>query len=117
LIPIAAVYFVAHYFTYIATIGQRAIRLASDPLDRGWNLFGTAGYEPTSFLRPAWVWVTQVALIVLGHAVAVLLSHEVAVENTKGRGASVRALLPGAAVAVAYTFAGLWVLAEGIAGD
>ena len=45
LIPIAGVYFIAHYAAYVLVLGQLAIPLMSDPLDRGWNLFGTAGYH------------------------------------------------------------------------
>ena len=43
LIPIAAAYVVAHYFSLLAYNGQSALALASDPLGRGSDLFGTAG--------------------------------------------------------------------------
>ncbi len=42
LVPIAAVYVLAHYLTYLVLDGQAIIYLASDPFGRGWDLFGTA---------------------------------------------------------------------------
>ena len=42
LVPIAAVYVIAHYFSFLAYNGQAIRYLASDPLGEGWDLFGTA---------------------------------------------------------------------------
>ena len=42
LVPIALAYMIAHYFSQLAYQGQAAIFLASDPLGRGWDLFGGA---------------------------------------------------------------------------
>ena len=50
LLPIAAGYLIAHYLTYLLIDGQRIIIAISDPLQRGWDLFGTAFYEPTGRL-------------------------------------------------------------------
>ena len=46
LVPIAFVYVVAHYFSLFVIQGQFAIPLLSDPLGRGWDLFGTADVVP-----------------------------------------------------------------------
>jgi len=43
LVPIAIAY---QYYTYLLIQGQMIISLISDPLGWGWNLFGTAGFEP-----------------------------------------------------------------------
>src|SRR5262249_59983091 len=45
LVPIAIAYHVAHYFSLFFLGGQYVIPLLSDPLGRGWNLFGTAHYQ------------------------------------------------------------------------
>ncbi len=42
LVPIAFVYVVAHYLTFLVFEGQAIVYLASDPLGEGWDLFGTA---------------------------------------------------------------------------
>ena len=36
LVPIAAFYFIAHYFLYLFYIGQLTPAVVFDPLDRGW---------------------------------------------------------------------------------
>ena len=46
LTPIALGYLIAHYFTALAFDGQRIVTVASDPFNVGWNLFGTATFEP-----------------------------------------------------------------------
>ena len=43
LIPIAAAYVLAHYVSLLAFNSQAISYLASDPLGKGWDLFGTAG--------------------------------------------------------------------------
>ena len=46
LVPIAAAYMVAHYFSLFIREGQFIIPLVSDPFGHGWDLFGTADYAP-----------------------------------------------------------------------
>ena len=65
LVPIAIAYHLAHYFTYLLVQGQLLIRLASDPLGLGWNLFGTARYRPEiGIVGARAVWYTAVIAIV-----------------------------------------------------
>ena len=51
LLPIAVGYLVAHYLTYLLIDGQRIVIAISDPFQQGWDLFGTAFFEP----RPDWL--------------------------------------------------------------
>ena len=61
LVPIAFVYMVAHYFTLFVLQGQFAIPLLSDPLGRGWDLFGTAHVTPDlTVISPNTTWYVQV---------------------------------------------------------
>ncbi len=53
LLPIAVGYLVAHYLTYLLIDGQGIVIAVSDPLQQGWDLFGTAFYEPSGGLAPA----------------------------------------------------------------
>lgn len=46
LVPIAVAYHAAHFLTYLLIQGQAIFTLVSDPFGFGWDLFGTAGYEP-----------------------------------------------------------------------
>ena len=79
LVPIALAYQAAHYYTLLITEGQNLFALASDPFGWGWNLFGTTNYEvDVNVVGAAFVWYSQVGLIVAGHVVAVYLAHVVA---------------------------------------
>ena len=53
LLPIAAGYLIAHYLTYLLIDGQLIVVAISDPLQRGWDLFGTAFYEPDAVMAAA----------------------------------------------------------------
>jgi hypothetical protein len=80
LVPIAVGYTVAHYFSLVVFQGQAGLLLASDPLGRGWDLFGTADttidYLVVSTTLIAFV---QVGAIVAGHVVGVVAAHDRAV--------------------------------------
>ena len=109
LVPIAAVYFVAHYFSYLLVIGQNAIAPASDPLARGWDLLGTAGHvTDPGIIGAREVWYAQVALIVVGHIAAVVSGARIAA--ARGDAGALRSEAPMAALMVAYTVLGLWIL-------
>ena len=52
--------------------------LVSDPLSRGWNLFGTAeGAMNVSFINyPAVIALTQARAVVCGHLLGVISAHD-----------------------------------------
>ena len=65
LLPIAVGYLIAHYLTYLLINGQYVIVAVSDPLQQGWDLFGTAFFIPTyDWLPPGLVWTAQLAAVV-----------------------------------------------------
>jgi hypothetical protein len=79
LLPISVGYLVAHYLTYLLIDGQRILIAASDPLQQGWDLAGTAFYEPTAgWLPPGLVWTAQLAAVVGGHMLGAWAGHVVA---------------------------------------
>jgi len=115
LVPIAIAYLVAHYLSYTLIQGQFLIRLASDPLGFGWNLFGTAGFRPDIGLVGArFVWYTSLVAIVLGHVVAVALAHLVALRTMGDARSAVRSQVPMLVLMVAYTMMSLWIVAQPI---
>jgi hypothetical protein len=116
LVPIALVYNAAHYYSYLMVQSQYLVPVLDDPLGKGWHLWpAAAAYKPSFALAQAsTVWYAQIVLIVVGHIVAVLLSHLRA--NTVFKSAQ-RALLsqyPMLLLMVAYTFTSLWILAQPI---
>lgn len=115
LVPIAVAYHLAHYFSLLLTAGQFIIPLASDPFGLGWDLFGTARYKvDLGLVSPYVFWYGAVVLIVLGHVIAVLLAHAVALRAFATR--AVASQLPLVALMVAYTMLSLWILAQPVVG-
>jgi polyferredoxin len=113
LVPIAIAYQMAHYYTYLLIQGQMVISLISDPLGWGWNLFGTAGFEPRyGIVGAGFVWYSQVALIVVGHVIAVYLAHVISLRLLRDPGRALRSQLPMLVLMVLYTITSLWILAQ-----
>jgi hypothetical protein len=117
LVPIAVAYHLSHYFSLLLTAGQFIIPLASDPFGAGWDLFGTARYRvDLGVVSPYVFWYGAVTLIVVGHVLAVLQAHRVALRLHAGRGAALASQVPMLALMVAYTTLSLWILAQPIVG-
>ena len=114
LIPIAAVYFAAHYFAYLLIAGQATLGVIVDPFGHSWNPLGWGEYPLSKGVAPAGVvWWVQILLIVWGHVAAVFAAHRLALRGaTRGRALLAQAPLVG--LMVLYTVAGLWVLAQQI---
>ena len=112
LVPIAFAYSVAHYFSLLVFEGQGFPSRLSDPLGQGWDLFGTAGdaidYRVLSTTTIAWI---QVAAIVIGHVVGVVLAHDRAVARYDAVTAA-RSQYALLAIMVGYTVLALVLLLE-----
>jgi hypothetical protein len=77
LVPIALAYAVAHYLTLVFFEGQQLIAAVSDPFALGWDLFGTADRRVDFFITASEpIWYIQVAVIVTGHVLGVVLAHD-----------------------------------------
>jgi hypothetical protein len=114
LVPIAFVYVVAHYATLFLVQGQFAVPLLSDPLGRGWNLFGTAHVTPDlTVLSPNTTWYVQVVALVTGHVAGLALAHDRAVTLFSDRRDALRSQYAMLGLMVLYTVGGLWVLSRG----
>jgi hypothetical protein len=114
LVPIAAAYMVAHYFSYFLIQGAFIIPLASDPFGRGWDLFGTVDFAPNlAIVSPDTVWYVQVSALVVGHVAGLAIAHDRAVTLFESRRAALRSQYPVLALMVLYTVGGLWVLSRG----
>ena len=117
LVPIAVAYHLSHYLTLLLTTGQFAIALASDPFGWGWNLFGTRGHPvDLGIVSPAVYWYGAVALIVVGHVLAVIVAHIEAERRFASHRAALLSQLPMVALMVAYTSLSLWIMAQPIMG-
>jgi hypothetical protein len=113
LLPIALAYHVAHYLSYLLVAGQVVIPLASDPLGRGWDLFGTARYQVAlGIVGARFAWYTAVIVIVAGHVLAMYVAHRLALERFPDRRSARRSQYPLPVLMVGYTMLSLWILAQ-----
>lgn len=106
-LPIAAAYEVAHNYPYVfrnlgllVAMAIRAVGLPVGPL------------EPLGWLPLPAFWATQVVLVVLGHVVAVVAAHGVAVRRYGGGAAARRGHLPLLVLMVGYTVLSLWIVSR-----
>src|SRR5216683_2110166 len=116
LVPIALVYNAAHNYSYVVVQSQGLIPLLNDPLAKGWHLVpALAGYKPSFALAQAsTVWFAQIVLIVVGHVIAVYLSHLKAGEKFRTAQRALLSQYPMLLLMVMYTMTSLWILAQPI---
>ena len=117
ILPIALGYHIAHYLVTFLVDGQYVLALLSDPLGRGWDLLNLGAHSVTTgFLNTQSsvkvIWLTQAGAVVIGHVIAILLAHTLALDLYRDRRRAVLSQLPLAAFMVAYTTFGLWLLAS-----
>jgi hypothetical protein len=115
LIPIAAAYLVAHYFSLLAYNGQALWHLASDPLGDGSDLFGGAqsGID-YSIVSATQIWYVQVAALVLGHVSGLVLAHDRALSTYGNPRAAAGSQVTMLVVMVMFTILGLWLLSAAL---
>lgn len=112
LIPIAAGYAIAHYFSLLVFDGQTTYILASDPYGTGANWFGTSGkVVDYGVVSTRTISLVQAVAIVTGHVVGVVLGHDRAVQLNRRH--QLLAQLPLLVVMVGLTLLALVVLLGG----
>ncbi|HEX5621720.1 MAG TPA: fenitrothion hydrolase [Solirubrobacteraceae bacterium] len=113
LVPIAAVYVIAHYLLYFLYDGQKMKYLISDPLGKGWDLFGTASQGVDySILTQESAWYVYVVVVVLGHVAGLTLAHDRALALYGQAKEAVRSQYWMLAVMVGFTSLALWLLSQ-----
>jgi hypothetical protein len=112
LVPIGIAYVLAHNFALILTGVPVILRSLSDPLGRGWNLFGTASALEGYVASPALVWFAEIVVVVGGHILGILGAHRVAARLAGDHRAAVRGQYALTALMSVYTVVTLWLLAQ-----
>ncbi len=114
LVPIAFVYIIAHYFSLLLYQGEVGYRMLSDPWGRGWDLFGTRGFQPNfTFLTPHTIWYVQVVALVSGHVAGLAVAHDRAVGLFRTPKMALWTQYPMLVLMVLFTVGGLFVLSQG----
>ncbi|HEV3472965.1 MAG TPA: hypothetical protein VG408_07130 [Actinomycetota bacterium] len=112
LVPIGVAYLLAHNAPLLMTGVPQLIRQLSDPFDRGWNLLGTIGWFEGYMPSPAFVWFLEIALIVGGHVIAVLVAHRTAVRVAGSHRAAVMSQVALTTLMSFFTVTTLALLAQ-----
>ncbi|MGX0976933.1 hypothetical protein ACSSVY_002657 [Roseovarius sp. MBR-51] len=109
ILPIALAYHVAHYLTAFLVDGQYVLAALARSLGLT-DLTISAGFLNTPGPVKL-IWMTQAGAVVVGHVIAILLAHALAMRIGEGRRRAVLGQIPLAVFMVAYTILGLWLLA------
>ena len=110
ILPIAIAYHVAHYLTSFMVDGQYVLKIVNDAFALG-QFYVTTGFFNTPGSVKA-IWLTQAGAVVVGHVVAILLAHALAMRDQHNTRRAILWQAPLAAFMLAYTFFGLWLLAS-----
>jgi hypothetical protein len=113
LVPIAFVYVAAHYTTQLLFQGQALTYLGSDPLGRGWDLFGGRD-RPIDYgvIGATATWYWQVGFVVIGHVAALVLAHDRALVVYADAKQAVKSQYWMLGVMVGFTSLALWLLSQ-----
>lgn len=121
ILPISLGFHLSHYLTALLVDSQYALAAASDPFGTGADWFGTRDiYVITSFLSTldgvSSIWLTQTIAVVIGHVLAVIVAHAIAIKRYGDAAVATKTQAPLAIGMVGYTLFGLWLLSTPIAG-
>lgn len=111
LVPIAAAYVVAHYFSLLVNDGQAVASLLSDPFGRGDDFLGTADWAVNlGWIAANTIWYIQIATLVAGHVTGLVLAHERALELYGDGPSASRSQYWMLAVMIGFTTLAMWLL-------
>ena len=110
LLPIALAYHFAHYLPSFLVECQYVLKYL-------YASFGMSDFYITTgfFSRPSAVktiWLTQASAVVIGHVIAILLAHVLALRAHGTTQKAIIVQIPLAVFMVCYTVFGLWLLAS-----
>jgi hypothetical protein len=104
LIPLGLMAWIAFSFPLIMVSGAYIVSVISDPMGRGWNLFGTAEF-PWSPFHPEWLAYIQIPCLLFGLYYSLLRGHQLALGLWGDNRRAVRSLLPLIVLLTAITAA------------
>ncbi len=117
ILPIALGYHIAHYLTSFLVDGQYTLVALSDPFLTGADYLGlgqfyvsTGFFTSTDTVRT--IFLTEAGAVVIGHVLAVMLAHAIALRAFATNRRAAISQAPLALFMIAYTLFGLWLLAS-----
>jgi len=110
LLPVGLGWSVAHYVSAFLLDVQNFYALLSDPLGRGWDIFGTIDYAVNQqMLTPNQTGILQSIVVGAGSISGAVIAHDIAFAHYFGRTA-VRATYPFAVLLIASAVGAIWLL-------
>lgn len=111
IVPIIAAYILAHYLTWLIDGGIQTLARVSDPFGKGWDIFGTAGFQSNYWFsfHPTLLATLKVIAVVIGHIAAAVAAHDRAVTVLPPRW-HILGQLPMLVAMVGFTAGGLYLL-------
>lgn len=110
MVSLALLYHLAHNASHILGEGLNIIPVLSDPLGRGWDLFGTALWPPVPILTGTPVWWIQMGLIVIGHLYALRVLVRIARRMFSDKATRIKAIIPIFIFVIFFSLINLWLL-------
>jgi hypothetical protein len=115
LVPISIAYHLAHYLPSLIVGFPSAILALADPFGSGWALLPKGMVHESSSMglghdMVVLIYRVQTGIIVIGHIMATLMAHRIALAQTDDRRKAVLSEIPLAVLMVGYTLFGLWLL-------
>ena len=108
--PVGLGWSVAHYVSAFLLDVQNFYALLSDPLGKGWNVFGTINYAVNQqVLTPTQTGVLQSLVVGAGCIWGAVIAHDIAFSHYRGRTA-VRVTYPFAVLLIASAVGAIWLL-------
>lgn len=111
-LPIALFYHLAHNSEHLLMEGQKVLALASDPFGWGWNLFGTAAWNPAPLVDLPTLWVIQVFLVLVGHVYSLWIARRTAGALFGDPRAAFRSQIPMLLAMILFSLMSLWLLKQ-----
>ncbi len=109
-LPVALFYHLAHNSMHLFMEGQDVVPALSDPLGRGWDLFGTADMHLQPLLGQASTWGVQVSLVLVGHLFGLVIAHRISRRLFDDPKQATRSLVPMLGMMVLLSIGGLWLM-------
>lgn len=104
LLPIAAGYHLAHFFGYFLRLSPTLATAVSNP-------FGPTGSLEVLVLPP-WIGGLGLLFVLVGHLLAIWVSHATAFELFSGRLQAIRSQYPFIVVMIFYTMTSMWIITQ-----
>lgn len=93
LVPLGLLAWIAFSVPLIMVNGSYIISVISDPMGRGWNLFGTTDFHWKPFL-PQWIAYIQVPLLLTGLFYSIKSEYEISKDFFSENSQRIRSLIP-----------------------